>query len=71
MALTDAEQTKFETYIEEIEKNRSRLSSWEQGFWDDQMKRWDEYKENIHLSAKQWGVLDRMYEKITDLKYEA
>lgn len=49
-----------------ISESRKTLTEWEQGFFDDQVKRYDEHGANIHLSPKQWAVINRMYDKVTD-----
>lgn len=48
-----------------IGENRKMLTEWEQGFFDDQVKRYDEWGARINMSPKQWSVLNRMYDKVT------
>lgn len=50
-----------------IGENRKDLNDWERQFFDDQVKRYDEYKANIRLSPKQWAILNKMYDKITEV----
>lgn len=56
--------------LQAIGAERARLSQWERGFFDDQMKRVEEYGANTHFSPKQWAVVKRMHEKITGEKDE-
>lgn len=58
---------KLRFMLETIGESRKDLSEWEQGFYDDQAKRYDEYGARINLSPKQWAVLNRMYDKVTEV----
>lgn len=64
MALTDDQEQRLADILDTLMAARSKLSQWEQGFLDDQVKRYDQYKSAITLSPKQWGVLDRMLDKV-------
>lgn len=51
-----------------IGENRKLLTEWEQGFFDDQVARYDKYGATINLSPKQWVIMNRMYDKVTDVQ---
>lgn len=57
---------KLQFMLSEIGEQRKLLTEWEQGFFDDQVKRYDEHGARMYLSGKQWAVLERMYEKVAD-----
>jgi len=57
---------KLSFMLSTIGENRKMLTEWETGFFDDQVKRYEEYGANINLSPKQWAVLNRMYDKVTE-----
>lgn len=65
MTLTLEQEEKLNFIFEELEENRKRLSEWETGFLNDQIKRYEEHQAKMSLSPKQWTVLDRMYQKVT------
>lgn len=44
----------------------NRLSEWERGFIEDTYKRYEQYKENILLSEKQWKVLRKIYDACSE-----
>lgn len=58
---------KLSFMLSTIGENRKDLTEWEAGFYDDQVKRYDEYGAKINLSPKQWAVLNRMYDKVTEV----
>lgn len=66
MTLTIEQEEKLRTYMATIAERRKSLSDWESSFFSDQEKRYEQYGSRIHLSPKQWAVLDRMYEKVTE-----
>lgn len=65
MALTIEQEEKLVFMLDSIAEGRKELNSWEQGFFDDQVKRYEEFKSNMSLSPKQWVVVNKMYEKAT------
>lgn len=65
MSLTEAENEKLSFWLDEIESGKAHLNGWELGFYEDQVKRFAEFGANIRLSAKQWNVIQRCYEKAT------
>jgi hypothetical protein len=67
MSLSDEQETKLANILETCLEGRKQLNDWERGFLDDQAKRYDEYKSRMSLSPKQWAILDKMYEKVTDV----
>lgn len=64
MALTDDEGEYFERLLDACAANPDKLSAWETSFMEDQRKRWEEYGHGIRLSPKQWGILNRIGEKV-------
>lgn len=68
MPLTDEEEKKFVFYIDTINASLGSLNDWERGFIADQVKRYEEFKSKINLSPKQWSVINKVYEKVTDVK---
>ena len=57
---------KLQFMLSTIGESRKDLTDWERGFFDDQEKRYAEYGARISLSPKQWAVLNRMYDKVTE-----
>jgi len=52
-------------YLEEIINycfDHPKLSPWEKKFMTDMKQRFDQYKERIMVSEKQWAVLERIYD---------
>jgi hypothetical protein len=47
-----------------IKENRHQLSTWEQGFMDDQFERFTEYGPDTSFSEKQWAVIERVWNKL-------
>jgi hypothetical protein len=53
--------------LDGLEAHMSALSTWEKGFVQDQIKRFDEHGAKVFMSPKQWAVLDKIYkEKVDD-----
>jgi hypothetical protein len=42
----------------------STISEWERSFLKDQAERVEKYRDDVRMSPKQWGVLDRVADKI-------
>lgn len=66
MPLTLDEEAAFRLLTEEAVAGRSKLNSWEQGFLDDQVKRYGEHQSKIFMSPKQWAMLRKIHEKATE-----
>lgn len=66
MNVTIEQEEKLAHFIEIIAASRGKLNPWEQKFFDDQEKRYDEHGSKITLTGKQWSVLNSIYEKVTD-----
>lgn len=66
MALDADEILKLELILEACrdEDTFNSLTEWEQGFVVSTDERYKEYKDNTRVSTKQWGVLDRIYDKV-------
>ncbi len=45
-----------------------KLSDWEKSFLGDQIARTDQYGDDIRISPKQQGVLERIYGKLAGVK---
>jgi hypothetical protein len=43
------------------------LTEWEQGFIISTEERYNQYQDETRISAKQWGVLNRIYDKVVEL----
>lgn len=55
---------KLELIINGAKDNWDALTEWEQGFLTSTEERYQEYGERVRISVKQWGVLDRIYDKV-------
>lgn len=64
MALNPDEEAWVEGLMSSYNEDRGKVSEWERGFMDDQVKRWDEFAAETRFSAKQWAILDRVAEKL-------
>ena len=66
MNLTLEQEEKLQFTLDTIAEHRAVLNDWERGFFDDQVKRFEEHGAKMFLSPKQWAVLNKMYEKATE-----
>lgn len=66
MTITDEQEEGLRLTLSVLDNERARLSRWELGFLDDQIKAYDEHGSEIRMSPKQWNILNRMYEKVTE-----
>ena len=66
MSLSEEQEQRLANILEACEDARHRLSDWEADFLDDQVNRYAQYKSQTSLSPKQWGVLERMMDKVTN-----
>ena len=67
MNLTLDQEEKLRFMIADISDNMKELTPWEKNFMEDQIKRYDEHGAKMFLSSKQWAVIQRIYEKVTDV----
>ena len=54
-------------WIERLEQHVKRatsLTKWEKGFCDDLFDRFGKFKEHTSISAKQWGIINRITDKV-------
>ena len=54
----------FEDVIDRFNRDNTRLSDWELGFFKDQIERWGKYGQDIRLSDRQWEFIDRIAQKL-------
>jgi hypothetical protein len=66
MALSSDEQMKLEIIFEGAKEFFDELTEWEQGFVVSTEERYNQYKDGTRVSAKQWGILDRIYDKVVN-----
>ena len=64
MALSDDQETKLVAILEACEDQIQHLNDWERNFLADQQERYQKYKSQMSLTAKQWTILDKMMEKV-------
>ena len=64
MALNADEEAWVQGLIDAFVADPRKVSEWERGFMDDQVKRFEEIAAEIRFSPKQWGILDRVAEKL-------
>lgn len=64
MALSDRTVEWLEGFFTDYQSNRNRVSDWERGFMDDQVKRFEQYEAETRFSPKQWQVINRVAEKL-------
>lgn len=67
MNLTLDQEEKLRYMLAEIGDAMGSLTKWEQDFMQDQIKRYDKLGATMFLSGKQWAIIDRVYEKISDV----
>lgn len=67
MSLTLEQEEKVRFTLDTIAEHRAQLNDWERGFFDDQVKRFEEFGARMTLTPKQWAILDKMYQKATEL----
>lgn len=67
MNLTLDQEEKLRFQIAEISDNLKKLNEWERNFMQDQIKRYDEMGAKMFLSGKQMSVIQRIYEKVSDI----
>lgn len=66
MSLTQEEEERLHNLLQTLEGCTKALSDWERNFLADQSNRYQQYGSKIFMSPKQWAVLQRMYEKVTE-----
>lgn len=64
MALNNEQVEFLEFAFPIIEEQMEALSDWEQGFMEDQIKRYAKYQADTSFSAKQWSVIERVWAKL-------
>lgn len=62
--MTDDEFMKVQQTITAAKDNFEDLTEWEQGFMVSTEERVLQYGQDIRMSPKQWGVIDRVYDKL-------
>jgi len=66
--MTSDEMLKLELTIngvkEAMDDPDTDVTEWEQNFMMDQEARLQEYGERMRMSEKQWGIIDRIYNKV-------
>lgn len=67
MPLTEDQEEKFNVIVAESQDELKKLNDWERGFLKDQIERYEKYGAGLSLSPKQWNVLNKIHEKVTDL----
>lgn len=67
MNLTLDQEEKLRFMIADISENLKELTDWERNFMQDQIKRYDEHGAKMFLSGKQMAVIEKIYNKITDI----
>ena len=65
MSLTEEQFEKLCFWLQEIEAGKKELNDWELGFYEDQVKRVEQYKSDVRLSSKQWACLEKIYKVAT------
>ena len=64
MALSDRTVEWLEGFFTDYQSNRNRVSDWERGFMDDQVKRFEQYEAETRFSPRQWDVMRRVANKL-------
>ena len=66
--LSDDQEEKVRWMLSELDSDPARkiMNSWEQSFVSDQLKRYDTYGSEMSLSPKQWAILEKLHEKVTE-----
>jgi hypothetical protein len=60
----EEEQLSHLQEIIDAAENSEALNDWEKGFLADQIGRFKEYGDEIRMSPKQWGVLEKIWDKV-------
>ncbi len=61
MSLTDDEISRLEEILAAVDGIRGKLRDWDKNFYEDIEHRYDEKGGDLHLSAKQWAQLERIF----------
>lgn len=64
MSLNADQRLKLELILEGSREFPDELNGWETGFVSSMSERYESYKDEILISEKQWGVLDKIYDKV-------
>lgn len=67
MSLSSEEMEYIEDVIAHFEDAPMKVSSWEQGFMEDQATRFKRYGVETKISVKQWNIINKVAE-IYDIK---
>ena len=54
----------LQNVVEAFKDAPQRVSAWEEGFMTSTIERVDKYGDQVYISAKQWGVISRIAEKL-------
>lgn len=60
MAISRSRAQFMKALSEEIQSDPKPLNDFERGFMKDQIERFDKYKGDMFLSAKQWAIISRV-----------
>lgn len=64
MPLDPDQQSWIELLIETFNRDNTKVSDWELNFFTDQIERWETYGADMRISPKQWGILDKIADKL-------
>jgi hypothetical protein len=64
MALTEDQETSLSEVLDMAQDSEQLLSDWERTFIADFREKYEKYGATVFVSAKQWGILDRIRGKL-------
>lgn len=66
MAITAEQESFLSDLIERCHAEEEKLNDWEKNFMADQAKRYEEFGAGINFSPKQWEILRKIEDVLTN-----
>ncbi len=60
MTFEEKEMEYLQSIFDAYEANKGECNDWEQGFMNDNQRRFEEYGAEMHLSEKQWAIIRKV-----------
>lgn len=64
MTISTEQFERLDLMLSALKADMGALSDWERGFIGDQIKRVDEYRENVFMSPKQMAAIKKIYDAV-------
>lgn len=65
MSITKKDDERLALMLKALEGQEGNMSDWQNNFIADQRKRHARFKDQIYMSDRQWGAIEKIYEEVT------